>query len=166
MDHSDCDDPRCQYHGSEAFRQSVEESIASHGWFTTYVLPDDTSFGYGYSIGFTELDHPEMIVTGFNPRQTHSLLGDAYRAVKAGHVFRDGERTDEVCAAPYTTGIVKVPDAMAEHFAFRAFDYYGQKIEVLQAVWPDPDNLLPWDEGHHPMLDRQPVLSLLPRLAF
>lgn len=109
-------------------------------------MPGGTIF---YSIGLTELDHPEIIICGLAPDNCHSLMWDVYRKIKAGVKFAAGEVDDTVGNLP--VAFRYVPEEKAKDFCCQALFYYedqGITPTFLQLVIPDRRGILPWEDGY------------------
>lgn len=120
--------------------------IKREGWsaISVFGTEENPRQCFTYSVGFTEFGHPELVVTTIKVEQMYGVLYDAYQALRKGHRFQDGDRTDVLCAAPYTFGILAVPGDGQPANVARCI--YGD-IPLLQAVWPDRDNNMPWEDG-------------------
>ncbi len=143
--------------------ESIAEVVAlieEYGWFGQHVLPD-TPLGkvrFSYSIGFTAMNHPEIVITGLPHRVAHSFINFIGAEIRKGKKFVSGSWTDEfteggrVCfiRAEDTSGLGGV-DAV-----------YGE-IDAVQMIWPDSAGRLPWHEGYNNPASTQPFLGPLPR---
>src|SRR4051794_21714648 len=67
--------------------------IRSRRWAVQYVgageEPDEPSFGY--TIGLFGLGHPELVVVGLGPDDTHGVLDEVARMVAGGRDLVPGE---------------------------------------------------------------------------
>lgn len=147
--------------GFDRLHRKIDDDIERVGWSAISVFPDEENpiTPFCYSIGFTELGHPELIVYGLNTERMWAVLDDAYIAIRDGHHFTDGEETDRLCQPPYHFAIVSVPGD--GHPANMALAHYGE-IKLLQAVWPDAEHHYPWQDGWNHDKNRQPVLLFQP----
>lgn len=153
-------DPRARSAYLDQFRDIVERS----GWAVQGVGGTPP---WAYTIGLHErFGHPELAIVGL-PMKTATLLLNL-----AGERVREGERLPT--NVPYL-GIAKsAGDERSLAVEFVEVDranveggdwfntaraYYGHAgFVVLQMVWPDPSDLMPWDRGFT-MHEAQPVLG-------
>lgn len=102
-----------------------------------------------YSIGLTELGHPEILISGLHPGNCHGLLWDVYRKIKAGQKFAAGDIDDTIGNFP--VAFRYLPEENAKDFCCQALFYYEDKgltPTFLQMVIPDQHGVLPWDTGY------------------
>lgn len=117
----------------------ITEDIARVGWSAISVFG---GYPFTYTIGLTEMDHPELILYGISGQMAHILLAHAVNAVKDGAKFAHGDRFDKVLEG-YEVEFRKhpIPPAnWAQHF-------YGDDMSVLQMVWPDAEHRFPGEDG-------------------
>lgn len=144
--------------------QKVVDDIATHGWAAIAVFPTETPGTPGnefftYSIGFTALLRPEMIVMGLPQVQAHGILRSAYVAIKKGVRFLPDTYASEILQ-DMSVGIVEVLEPLGEFPMTMANRIYGE-ISALQIVWPDMNEKFPWDPDFDPeYLQRQPLLGI------
>jgi hypothetical protein len=109
---------------------------------------------FAYTVGLTELDLPELVVTGLRADRAAGLLDQV-----AAHSLHAGpppagerlvvvERELEVVELPH-------PDA---HLSV-AVALYGEGVRAVQLVWRDDDGRWPWECGHRGGRGGQPVLD-------
>lgn len=137
--------------------KKINDDIEQYGWSAIYVFGGQC--GFCYSVGFTALNHPEMIVYGMLGEQSHAVLDLAYNLVKDGKKFVNGEETQDLCMPPYQCSILAVPGD--GYPASAAIAKYGE-IKLLQIIWPDRNNNFPWEEDYQFPKEGQPVLFLSP----
>ncbi len=125
--------------------------IRAHRWAVQYVgagdAPDEPSFGY--TIGLFGLGHPELVIVGLGPDNTHGILGRVARMVADGRDLVAGE----LLQWPDWGGRLVVEDLPnpgevvlgANRFYERPAEY---SVPAYQLTWDHKDGLFPWDEGY------------------
>jgi len=141
--------------------RKVMDDIARTGWSAISVFPteDDPGHYFTYSVGFSEHNHPDMIVVGMPPATAHGVLHACYQAIERGTRFEPDTYSTEVLTT-YRVGIVEVVDPLGELPMSMVHHLFG-KVEGLQVVWPDVQDRFPWDPDFDKRFkDRQPVLGI------
>lgn len=133
--------------------EHITRSLADCGFATIEV--GDPAGHFAYTIGFTELGHPEILMCGARGKVAHQLFWDLYRSIKAGKRYNSGDIDTELGNLP--TAFRTVNPDVTEDFCFQAVHWYkgtGKTPTFLQLVMPDPAGLLPWQEGYDSKLMR------------
>ena len=98
------------------------------------------------------LKHPEIAIIGLPHKVAYGMLEAIFEAVAAGARFKAGDETDELAR--------NVHDGRALRIAFTpvAARYRKQMLlaeelcpngfDALQAVYSDPSDVLPWEDGY------------------
>jgi hypothetical protein len=132
----------------------IRTSLAKSG-FATIAVGDDPAGDFAYTVGFTELGHPEILISGLPPRICHQFFWDLYKAIKAGKVYKSGEVDTDFANLPMAFKTLS-PGA-AEKFCCQAVYWYedkGQTPTFLQLVAPDAAGRFPWQDGYDTQLMR------------
>lgn len=132
--------------------EQIAGDIAKSGFSTVMVPHPEGSFAY--TVGFTELGHPEIFVSGLGP-VAHQLFWDMFRAVKEGKRYDAGEINTDLASLPTAFRTLR-PEAAVE-FCCQALYFYedsGKHPTFLQLVMPDKEGLLPWQAGYDSELMR------------
>jgi hypothetical protein len=135
-----------------SIHESIASDIAKCG-FSTVMVPS-LEGAFAYTIGFTELGHPEIFVSGLGP-MAHQLFWDMYRAVKEGTRYEAGEINTTLATLPTAFRTLR-PEA-ADEFCCQALYFYedtGKTPAFLQLILPDKKGLLPWQAGYDSELMR------------
>jgi hypothetical protein len=128
-------------------REKITGDIARVG-FSTIAVGDPKGV-FAYSVGFTELGHPEIFVSGLRLENCHGILWAIFHKIKAGETFVAGQTDTSIGNFP--VGFRYLPDVAANDFCCQALFYYedsGKTPAFLQMVIPDNNGLLPWDKGY------------------
>jgi hypothetical protein len=146
----------------EAVLTKIDEDIIRHGWSTIGVFGtgEDPIVPFAYSVGFTELDQPEVIVYGLPAEMAHGIIGCVYDAIKAGEQLKDGAELGKILKEPYKVWVRAVPGDGSPANAARA---RYESVRLVQIVWPDRVGNYPWEDGYEAACT-QPVLADRPDL--
>ena len=129
----------------------LAQLIRAHRWAVQYVVegdaPDEPAFGY--TIGLFGLGHPELVVVGLGPENTHGILGRVAGLVADGRDLVSGE----LLTFPDRPDGLMVEDLPnpgevvlgANRFYERPAEY---SVPAYQLTWAHRDGLFPWDEGY------------------
>lgn len=140
------------------FEENVKQKIEEFGWTGVGVFPteEDDICPFTYTVGFTELDQPEVIIYGIPNDQAHMLLWRVYDLLEKGFIFEEGELYEDIFDKEYKATFRAVPgDGIPANVA-RVI--YGDKVKLLQLVWPDDAGYYPWEGGWDCKFE-QPVLA-------
>lgn len=146
-----CDNPNA----TEAdYLELVREVIASHGLFIQYVEKDRWRPALAYTVGLTQIGHPELLVTGLATKDAgcflttiaHELLHHDAEAFVPGQLrqWAEGAAVEVVDVTEPTVHLVTA-DAT-----------YGPDLRAVQLVYTDDRGRLPWQVGFR---GNQPVLG-------
>jgi hypothetical protein len=129
----------------------LAQVIRAHRWSVQYVgagdEPDEPAFGY--TIGLYGLGHPELVVVGLGPENTHGILDRAADMVAGGRDLVIGE----LLTWPGRVGrlvVEQLPNPgdvvlAANRFYERPAEY---SVPAYQLTWCHRDGLFPWDDGY------------------
>lgn len=143
--------------------EKVAADVNEHGWHVVKVLSEGTQPPFAYTIGLeTTFDHPETIIFGLNDDLDvmHIVLNEIGSLVREGARFEHGA-TAATLLPGYVCPFARFPrSAFAAHVG-RAIHFHRARragFRVVQCIWPDTSNRLPWDSRFTPwVLRRQPV---------
>jgi len=148
-----CDHPEATRSARLAY---VRGMLAEHPWVVIGVERDGLRPPYSYTAGLTELDRPELLITGLSKaRAADVLIAVAEKmlgagAPTAGTRFRlPGRRPGEVV-------YVAEPGIHLEVAA----ELFGERLTALQLVYADLRGRWPWDKDFRNGRGGQPVLGL------
>ncbi len=128
----------------------VRRHIADHGLHVTHVLADRVQPGWTYTVGlWGGHGHPEIVTSGLPPRTAHGILNTIRRRVAAGERFDHGV-VDPRRLTNGRLAFLALRDTRGEHLLDASAHYGGKRFEAVQMVWPDPNGLFPWEQGHSP----------------
>lgn len=151
----------CDHPGSSQldYFDRLRATISEYGWAVQGVERDGPHPPWAYTIGLTEHDRPELVVTGRRLDAATRLLNQVASHVLHAQPPVPGERI------PWRGGplmeIVELPHPDA-HLEF-AVAFYGDRLRALQLVCADDRGHWPWDAGFRGGRGGQPVLG--PRTA-
>ena len=61
-------------------REKTLRTIDKYGWQCMIVEGDTDNTAFGYTIGLTQVQHPEILLTGRTLAETHAILSQIGRA--------------------------------------------------------------------------------------
>ena len=132
----------------------LDELIERFGWAVRHVTATPP---FSYTIGLTDLDHPEIVITGMPFEAAQAFLNLVGESVRDGAHFGHGDSTNEFSEsgevlfirAEDQTGLAAVRDRFPQH-------------DALQLVWPDSTGAFPWQPGYRNSAADQPLLGPVP----
>jgi hypothetical protein len=149
-----CDHPGATF---DDYLDQVERIVARDCFAVQAVSGERRRAGFSYTVGLTEHDRPELLVTGLSRRRAHDLL-----CALAHHLLHAPAPPTGV-PWPLRDGPVvefvrmDVPDA---HLGVAVALCGPTAVEALQVVWRDDHGRWPWDLGHRAGRGGQPVLGV------
>jgi hypothetical protein len=126
--------------------------VETHGWAIRHGSSSVAPFSY--TVGLTARGWDELVITGLTAYVADVFIRNAVDEQATSGPFRAGGRT----AALTESGLVamlRVEDRSGLTAATRLLDHF----EVLQLVWPDSTNRLPWELGYGNPPEAQPLLG-------
>ncbi|MEG3143459.1 DUF4262 domain-containing protein [Sphingomonas sp. RT2P30] len=128
--------------------RSFVASIREHGWFRTSVLAEEDLPGFSYTTGFwRNTGLPELIIFGLKHEIAHDVMWDLFRDAQAGRRLPCGVRTDAVFANLPAYVFLVARRHYAAHLGWSQRFYGDDDFECRQIVWPDRNELFPWEAG-------------------
>jgi hypothetical protein len=122
----------------EQYVRQIERNIKTYGWTMLYVEGDgDRNPAFGYTLGLSLYQHPEIIV--FDPEPSWAYLGlkPLAWAVMAGAVFDEGDDLSAFFPPPEPAHLLRFPNSATHLFTanqmFRQAD--NTPIPALQLLW-------------------------------
>lgn len=131
----------------EQLIEKCRAAVFRDGFYVQFVGGDEDAPAYSYSVGLEKnLQHPEIIMVGFDPRLCHQLISDAVANI------REGERYDRPRYADRIVQDFNVAFRPLSSESVHANTGFGQTVieesfEAVQMYLPDAQGRFPWDEG-------------------
>lgn len=132
----------------------LARDIGEYGWAATAVAPTEDHPGevFCYTVGlYRSYDHPELVIVRMNPDTAHAILGDLVSRIKAGERFEADRRYPELFNGRnrrYDAFFLDVEEGNRDKYLLGAKRWNAyEEFPALQVVFPDPANLMPWEEG-------------------
>ena len=133
---------------ADHFYEGVKNHIDKYGWSIVGVLGEDDIPGWAYTIGLTELNHPEIVMSGLPHETMHTILNDIGISIKKKDLRLEDEMLLEgFISNGYTLKIRKIDTEKYEERVQQAFRYYDRAIEAFQIMWPDKEGRFPDEEN-------------------
>lgn len=143
--------------------ERLREMIRRFGVGLQLVLgePARRSPGFGYTVGLTEVDHPELLLFGENPQTTGAVLNDLAAQVLGGRPLVPGDVVG-TGGWPHRMLVEEVPNP--RDIALAAARYYrrprsrpgARPLRLLQLSSACVHDLLPGEAGYCRPAWRQP----------
>ena len=116
---------------------------------------------FGYTIGFTRHELPEILLTGRTTDETYEVLDQLGRGITRGLRL-----VPEVGLTVARLQLFLLPVPHPERVLLTASTIYRPRpITALQAVWADAEGRMPWEQEHPDDLT-QPLYCELPERWF
>lgn len=147
----------CDHPGStgQDYLEYLRGLLEQHCWIVIGVQRDRYRPPYSYTVGLTDHDRPELVVTGLPQRRATDLLNDVAAHLLHAEAPAPGERI------PLTGGplieIVRVSEPSA-HLRF-ATEFCRPGFTAIQLVYTDDRGHWPWERGFRGGRGGQPVLG-------
>jgi hypothetical protein len=137
------------------------EAVETHGWFRTSVMAEDEHPSFSYTTGFTlTLGAPEVLIHSLRSDLAHDVLWDLFRDLKAGKRLVLGRPLDDILGNHRACFFAVARRHYRDHLGWSRWFYGGDPFDCLQLVWPDRDDVFPWEPGFDAaMRDNQVDLS-------
>jgi hypothetical protein len=136
-------------------------AIREHGWFRTNIFEEPGRPGYSFSTGFwVNRGHPEVIVFGLKSDIAHAVLWDLYRSLLANEEPVQGEPAWGILGNHRACLLPVSREHYANYLGWSRWFYGNDDFPCLQLIWPDRDDVFPWELSFDKGLARaQPDLS-------
>ena len=148
-----CDDPDLT--DADVHRR-FRAVISEFGWAVQGVEGDARRAPWAYTVGLTEHQRPELVLTGLDPGPASFVLNEV-----AGHVLHADPLTVgsrfQLHGSPELEVVqVAAPDV---HLLTAVGIFGADAVRAVQLVWSDDDGRWPWDRGFRSGRWQQPVLG-------
>jgi len=129
--------------------------LDQHRWVVIGVHEERHRPPYSYTLGLTNRELPELVITGLPHKRAAEVLTPAAWDLLGGGTLAPGNRIRTVDGL--LAEVVKVAEPGA-HLDVAA-DLYGQQLAALQLVYTDQRGRWPWDRKFRDGQGGQPVLG-------
>ena len=157
--------PELEYEPMEHF-EKIDWMVENNGYAVELVAPRDDPVepraGYSYTIGLEKtFGMPDLVLFGLAPAAARGLLELVVNRLNEGWQFPVAEPFQGLLDSNLRAVFLDVDVAAhASDFAGAVEYYSGSPFRMLQLVWPDKDDHLPWDDGWpHELRFTQPVIG-------
>ena len=132
----------------DAAERNFVDSIREHGWFATHVMGEGEHLAFSYTTGFTSsLRKPEVLLHSLRQDLAHQVLWDVFRDLQAGKILPLGRPIEDILGNHRACFFQVSPRHYPDHLGWNRWFYGGDGFECLQLVWPDRDDVFPWEAG-------------------
>lgn len=138
----------------------TKSHIEQYGFSVIHVSEDEIGPAFSYSIGlFQTYEHPEIILFGLPHESSQIIISNCAVEIKSGRRYKPDELNGDI-VPNYDCVFKIVPSEWYDDYVGQAQRFYqGSAFHLLQCVWPDRSNKLPWQPGFTESLrHRQPLL--------
>lgn len=141
------------------FMQQQAKNISTYGHEIRVVFPtaEEPGHVFGYTIGRTAFDYPELLITGpLQPDHIGGLLNTIAEIpdLVTGRVLTTEELNGQL--GPYPAKLMTVTDLAAAQM-FGVLKLFPEGASALQVLWPDAEGRFPDEDGYDLPVDLQPV---------
>lgn len=145
------------------YEKNLVADVRKHGFFITYVRSDDEtkSPSFCYTSGFwLTTGFPEIISFGLPPAACSHLYWAIFRLLK-GKKIPDSDTPISGISDVYDIFLsTNGPSANVDYLLSARWFYGRDDFPSVQLVWPDQENLFPWQPGFDSQFaGQQPDLS-------
>lgn len=153
-----CDHPESTKAARLAY---VRGLLEEHPWVVVGVDRDGYRPPYSYTVGLTEFDLPELVITGLAKDHAANVLMAVAEQVLDAEVPTVGTRTRLPGRRPGEVVRVAEPSVHLDVAA----GLFGERLTALQLVYADVRGRWPWDKNFRNGRAGQPVLGPRTRTA-
>ena len=135
------------------------EAIIKHGWMITSVFPDQENdiTTFSYTSGVTMLnDHPELVVTGLDPKTAGTLLNALGDVIRKGRQLCAGEHVEHILDG-YSVRLIEA-DPDNNDYPMSMARRFFPSCTALQMLWPDKHGAFPDSSEYSLNAASQPML--------
>ena len=129
--------------------------LNQHPWVVIGVHEERYRPPYSYTLGLTDRELPELVITGLPHEQAADVLTRAAWDVLGGDALAPGKRIRTVDGLRAEVVEVAEPGAHLDVAA----DLYGPQLAAVQIVYTDRRGRWPWDRRFRDGRGGQPVLG-------
>jgi hypothetical protein len=122
---------------------------------------EDRLLTWSYTAGLLgAYGHSEFLLTGLDPFLAESVLSQLAERVSLGRMYSEADLERDLLHR-FTCAFREVPPSMAEVLMRAAYEKAnGRAVRVLQCIYPDNHNRLPWHFGYNTSWhDVQPLFT-------
>jgi len=131
----------------DSIDRTIQEHIDQVGWSVTAVGADRLVPQFAYTVGFTEHNLPELLISGLPFEVMHGVLNTAGRLAYDGARWRHGQHVAEIIVGFDAVIVDGAP--LPGMRPGTAYARYGPaRVRIQQIIWPDPAGRFPWQPGY------------------
>jgi hypothetical protein len=127
--------------------EQIRQRVREQGWDVVSVPARVDTPQHSYTVGLARRGMHEFIVFGFSPDLARPVLSDlAQRVLDGERLAVNAGLWDVLPGMPAV--LLDVPEVEANHYLSAAGEFAPKTLRALQIVWPDGDDLFPWQDGY------------------
>lgn len=147
-----CDNPTAS---KADYYRSMREKIDCYGWAVQWIERSKLYPSWAYTVGLTEHDLPELVVTGLQPDRAMEVLNGF--AAHLMHAPEPEPGTRQQIRDDLSVEFVALTEPSAH--LHTAIALCGSSVRAVQLVYPDDRGHWPWHPGFRGGRGGQPVLG-------
>jgi hypothetical protein len=137
--------------------------VEKYGCHIIHVSESSGIPGWSYTIGVYEtLKQPELIVIGLSPDLSHFVLNEVVRLMRAGTQIENAIRIPDLLDQVVCEFRTPQQRWAAHVMNCASWFYGGEQFPVLQCIYPDLSNYLPWETAFDSSWRERQALLFLP----
>lgn len=127
--------------------EKLLNDIEQYGLGIASISEDESGPTYSFSIGlFDNYEHPEIILLGLPQLRSQEIINNIALKIHDGNKFEPDQCYDGILKG-YKCCFKKINKKYYEDYLGWAKWYYdGDNFPAIQCIWPDKNNLYPWDD--------------------
>jgi hypothetical protein len=152
------------WNGVDDYLVRIQALIEEHGWAVQGVFPtpDEPTISFGYTVGLTLKELPEVIIFGLTAALTQSTLNNVARHMVEDGPLHAGDIVDYLFQGGFDPIAIDVDQEHIDHEYLTVVGrlYGDRNPTAVQLVIPDKEHRFPWDDGYSmiaPLLGQAPV---------
>jgi hypothetical protein len=131
-----------------AHEKQIVAAVRSDGWFGTHVTSGEGAPAFSYTIGFWKtLGLPEILTFSLPGKTAHGSFWALYDLCKASGALPIATPVPEILNNVDVQFFPLGDTARRKYMLSDTWFYCGDKFPCLQMVWPDFQNVFPWQPG-------------------
>ena len=127
-----------------AIQANIKANVDEHGLSIVHVMSDGENPSFAYTVGFTALGHPELIVFGLPPKYSQGMFNQYFKETTEGTRVPEVGLLTKVFNLPIY--VVDAKPELSSEYTIQAEAFYKKPIKCRQVVLCDRNGKFAWDE--------------------
>ena len=135
-------------HHLDEKERDFTNNIRKHGWTAMHVFGDEERPGFSYTTEFQcNLDQPEIMTFAMKQDNAQDFFWSAWHFLKNGGELLPAHFTRDLSEQGRMALFTVAKRHYAEHLGWSRWFYAGDNFGCIQLVWPDRNDVFPWQKG-------------------